>query len=159
MAVLNASVSGHGASPSDLPAVLLAEPDAHLRDALQRLLQDEGMKVHTVACDQSDLFDAAHRLHPDVLVLSARLPGSSGIRVASRLHSELPRLPLILYSGTVGPFVEEYARQAGACAVVRKGADPDQLVQAVIAAYRQFCGSPTAETSLPASPSSGEGPA
>ena len=82
---------------------------------------------------------AACRAHqPAVAVLDVALDGSAvdGIELCRRLHAELPRIAVVLYTGMVEPGLVERALAAGAKGVVSKADQSADLLKAVLLASR-----------------------
>jgi CheY-like chemotaxis protein len=79
--------------------LVLAEPDARLREVLALLLRREGHSVLT-AQDGADALALIRRKLPDLAVLRGAMPDPDGVALAHRLAREpaTARLPVILLS-------------------------------------------------------------
>jgi CheY-like chemotaxis protein len=93
--------------------ILIVDDEPSLR-VLQRLtLEDRGY-----ACDEASSGEEALALHAScgvgspswsVIVLDHRMPGLTGIEVASELRDRGDATPIVLYSGYIDPAVEALA--------------------------------------------------
>jgi DNA-binding NarL/FixJ family response regulator len=104
-------------------------------DALALLLgHDERLDVIGTASDGPTAIDLAVDGNAEVAVIDVRMPEVDGIETARRLKKRRPETNVILVTGLDEPQIEEQARQAGAVALLKKGALHDQLKEAIIAA-------------------------
>jgi two-component system, OmpR family, response regulator len=86
-----------------MPCVLIADDNRQLTEMLRASLEDAGFDVLTaysglaaVACvEQNDV---------EVAVLDVLMPGISGDAVAERLRQIIPKLPVVLMTGSDGAF-------------------------------------------------------
>jgi DNA-binding NarL/FixJ family response regulator len=127
-----------GSAPSDGegPRVLLIDDNLHLRRQLNELLTDYGIRVVGEAANGSDGLALSERLHPDVVVMDYRMPGSlNGIATTRELISRLPRVRVVLLSVYDDPVLVRQARDAGAVAYVVKGSPTVHLVDALNRAW------------------------
>ncbi|MCB2227056.1 MAG: sigma-54 dependent transcriptional regulator [Desulfarculaceae bacterium] len=75
--------------------VLIAEPDARLREKLERLIMDQGCRVALAEDAEKALAEiAAGPL--DLVLLSAALPPAGGLEFLAALKKNEPRLPVIV---------------------------------------------------------------
>lgn len=81
-------------------AVLLAEDDRPIRNALERALTLEGYRVTAVA-DGIQALAAAHRERPDVILLDVMMPGIDGLQVCQVLRAEQDRTPILMLTARV----------------------------------------------------------
>jgi PAS domain S-box-containing protein len=134
------SSTGHGQAVR----VLIADDEDALRDALAALVASEpDLEVVATAPDAADAVALAHRLKPDVALVDVRMPGggaaaTAGIRKAS---PDSQVLGLSAYEDRASALS---LLRAGAIGYLVKGADPDEIVEAVRRAAR-------GQTSMPAS--------
>jgi DNA-binding NarL/FixJ family response regulator len=104
-------------------------------DALALLLgHDERLEVIGTASDGPTAIDLAVDGNAEVAVIDVRMPEVDGIETAKRLKKRRPETNVILVTGLDEPQIEEQAKQAGAVALLKKGALHDQLKEAIIAA-------------------------
>jgi DNA-binding NarL/FixJ family response regulator len=106
-------------------------------DALALLLgHDERLDVIGTASDGPTAIELAVDGGAEVAVIDVRMPEVDGIETAKRLRSRSPQTNVILVTGLDEPHVAEQAREAGAVALLKKGALHDQLKEAIIAAVQ-----------------------
>jgi DNA-binding response OmpR family regulator len=109
----------------------IAEDDDDIRDALARLLTQDGFEVTQVVNGEllvQQLESESHQL--DMLILDHRMPGYSGLDILRVLHKWGWDIPVIMITA-FGKEVFPVARSLGACAVFQKPFDHDDLRTAV----------------------------
>ena len=117
-----------------MTTVLVVDDQALIRSAVRDLL-DAAPGVEDVgeAADGEAAVDLARRLRPDVVVCDIRMPRMDGIEATGRICSD-PDLAstrvLILTTFEEDDYVVA-ALRAGASGFIGKGAEPDDIVQAV----------------------------
>jgi two-component system response regulator EvgA len=100
--------------------VLIVDDHARFRTSARRLLELEGYEVVGEAGDGASALTAASDLRPDVVLLDVNLPDTTGFEVADRLRGSGARV--VLTSDRDPSEVAPFARDAGACGFVPKGA-------------------------------------
>lgn len=104
-------------------------------DALALLLgHDERLQVIGTASDGPTAIELAVDGAAEVAVIDVRMPEVDGLETARRLRKRRPDTSVILVTGLDDPKLVDQAREAGAVALLRKGALHDQLKEAIIAA-------------------------
>ena len=104
-------------------------------DALALLLgHDDRLEVIGTASDGPTAIDLAVDGGAEVAVIDVRMPEVDGIETAKRLRKRSPDTNVILVTGLDEPAIAEQAKEAGAVALLKKGALHDQLKEAIIAA-------------------------
>jgi DNA-binding NarL/FixJ family response regulator len=104
-------------------------------DALALLLgHDERLEVIGTASDGPTAIDLAVDGGAEVAVIDVRMPEVDGIETAKRLRKRSPETRVILVTGLDDPQVAERANEAGAAALLKKGALHDQLKEAILEA-------------------------
>ena len=135
-----ASVSGtHVSSGAGLPAglkVLLVDDEEDTREAMRRILQQNGMLV-TTAASAREGFELLEHLQPDILLSDVAMPGEDGLSLIRRVRllpldrgGQIPAAALSAYAGVED---RHKALLAGFQHHIPKPVDPDHLL-AVIAA-------------------------
>ena len=113
--------------------MLVVDDDHDVRDALQGLLEDEGLLVD-VARDALEAVALAARHAPRLVVLDIKLPDADGPEVARRLRarcgSDLPILAI-----TADGSARRKAREVAAFAYLRKPFDLTELLRLVHANF------------------------
>ncbi|WP_051782509.1 MULTISPECIES: response regulator [unclassified Streptomyces] len=139
--------------PSAAPVrVLLADDQALLRSAFKVLVDSEpDMEVVGEASDGAEAFELARRTRPDVVLMDIRMPGTDGL-AATRMISADPELADVRVVMLTTFEVDEYvvsALRAGASGFLGKGAEPDELLNAIrVAAAGEALLSPAATKGL-----------
>jgi DNA-binding NarL/FixJ family response regulator len=104
-------------------------------DALALLLgHDERLQVIGTASDGPTAIELAVDGGAEVAVIDVRMPEVDGIETAKRLRRRSPQTNIILVTGLDEAELVQKAKDAGAVALLRKGALHDQLKDAIIAA-------------------------
>jgi len=118
-------------SSSSLTCVL-ADDNEPVLDALDSLLRGEGIGVLGRARTGVDALRLLERLPTTAVVLDLRLPDLSGLEVARRAAEIIRRkTAIVLYTSFADPSTVGEALDAGARAVVLKGASPSNLLDAL----------------------------
>ena len=118
--------------------ILLVDNHAVFRAGLRTVLTAEAdLEVVGEAADEAQTLHLAHRLRPDVVLLSAASPEFDGIAATSRIRGELPTIEIVLLvadsedaDGVVA------AVRAGAIGYLRKDARVEELLATIRAAAR-----------------------
>ncbi|EMF55510.1 MULTISPECIES: response regulator transcription factor [Streptomyces] len=132
--------------------VLLADDQALLRSAFRVLVDSEpDMEVVGEASDGAEAVRLAKLERADVVLMDIRMPGTDGL-AATRLISADPALTqvrvVILTTFEVDDYVVQSLR-AGASGFLGKGAEPEELLNAIrLAAGGEALLSPTATKGL-----------
>ena len=104
-------------------------------DALALLLgHDERLEVIGTASDGLTAIDLAVDGKAEVAVIDVRMPEIDGIETAKRLRARSPATNVILVTGVDDPGLADRAEEAGAVALLKKGALHDQLKEVIVAA-------------------------
>ncbi len=111
-------VDDHAAVRAGLAALLAPEPDLH---------------VVAAAADAETALAFAEEHRPDVALIDFHLPGEDGLSLCLRLDSATPRPRRVLYSAFADDLLAVLALVAGADALVPKSADPEQLLDTLLA--------------------------
>jgi DNA-binding NarL/FixJ family response regulator len=132
--------------------VLLADDQALLRSAFRVLVDSEpDMEVVGEASDGAEAVRLARDERADVVLMDIRMPGTDGL-AATRLISEDPGLSHVRVVMLTTFEVDEYVVQslrAGASGFLGKGAEPDELLNAIrVAAGGEALLSPAATKGL-----------
>ncbi|MDJ0461387.1 response regulator transcription factor [Streptomyces sp. H27-C3] len=132
--------------------VLLVDDQALLRSAFRVLVDSEpDMEVVGEAADGAEAVELARTLRADVVLMDIRMPGVDGL-AATRMISEDPQLAAVRVVMLTTFEVDEYVVQslrAGASGFLGKGAEPEELLNAIrIAAAGEALLSPVATKGL-----------
>jgi DNA-binding NarL/FixJ family response regulator len=102
--------------------VLIADDHTPTRSGVRAALEGHGFEVCAEAEDADGALEAARRERPDVCLLSIRMPGG-GIAAAARIHTEMPKVAIVML--TVSTSDEDLfdSLQAGAVGYLLKSTD------------------------------------
>ncbi len=117
--------------------VYVVEDDTSLRNAVRRLLRSAQYRVLAYASAE-EFYRSDFRNSPGCLLLDIRLPGLSGFELQVRLLDSGIRMPVIFMTGQDRAGMEEYARQLGASAYLRKPVDEETLLGAIRLALKSL---------------------
>jgi DNA-binding NarL/FixJ family response regulator len=118
--------------------VLVVDDHPVLRAGLEAVLRSEpGFVCVGTAGDGHELLAALRRTRPDVVLLDWRLGGEDGVTLCRTLRAETVPPEVVVYTASADEDVIAAADGAGAHAVVEKGADIDQLFDALRLAVRE----------------------
>jgi DNA-binding NarL/FixJ family response regulator len=123
------------ASRASRPRIVLAEDDTLLAEALSRLLEP-AFEVVGTASDGDEAVRVALRSKPDLVLLDARMPRSSGFDAARRLRAELPGTRLVFLTAHQDPQLAAEAFRVGATAYILKDSTPEEFETALRSALR-----------------------
>jgi CheY-like chemotaxis protein len=102
--------------------VLIVDDDEDMRMLAASIIRvaNAGLSVAGVADDAETGFAQWRALQPDVVVLDHRMPGRSGLELATQILAEEPAQPIILFSAFVDAAVADGAKAAGICSILEK---------------------------------------
>jgi DNA-binding NarL/FixJ family response regulator len=104
-------------------------------DALALLLgHDDRLEVIGTAADGPTAIELAVEGRAEVAVIDVRMPEVDGLETARRLRTRSPETNVILVTGMDEPGLAKQAEEAGAVALLTKGALHDELKEAILQA-------------------------
>ena len=104
-------------------------------DALALLLnRDDRLDVIGTAGDGRGAIELAVASRAEVAVIDVRMPEIDGLEATRRLRTRSPETRVILVTGLDEPSLVNQAREAGAVALLTKGALHEELTEAILAA-------------------------
>ena len=102
--------------------VLIAddEPDVCLLLKLQlELLPD--FEVVGTARTGAEAIEQCFVLRPDAVIMDLLMPGTNGFEAIDQVHSEIPEVGIIAYTGVAGDFVRDEMARQGIRLVLKSG--------------------------------------
>ena len=112
--------------------VLIADDHTIVREGLKQIVSDTcDITVADEARNGQEILDKIDRQHFDVIVLDISMPGMNGIEVLKCIHSQKPKLPVLILS--IYP-EDQYAirvLRSGASGYLTKESAPDELINAI----------------------------
>ncbi|MDE3068645.1 MAG: response regulator transcription factor [Verrucomicrobiota bacterium] len=97
----------------------------------ERINRESDFGVCGVAQTGAEAMTAITRLQPDVVVLDLALPSGHGLEVLRDIHSQHPRLPVLVFSMHEESVYAERALRAGARGYLMKHEPPERLLEAI----------------------------
>jgi DNA-binding NarL/FixJ family response regulator len=117
--------------------VLVVDDQQLVRDGIASLLGIQpGIEVVGTAADGHEALQRAADLDPDVVLMDVRMPGIDGVEATRRIRKAVPEtaiLVLTMYDEDATVFT---AMQAGARGYLLKGAEQDEIADAIRAVVR-----------------------
>jgi len=118
-------------APAPAVRVVIADGQALVRAGFRALLEDtERIAVVGEAADGEEAVALADRLHPDVVLLDANLPGLDCVEVTRQVLAEPGRAVMLLTGSDRDEHIFD-ALRAGASGLLLKDTEPTELVRAV----------------------------
>jgi DNA-binding NarL/FixJ family response regulator len=102
-------------------SVLIVDDHPSFRASARALLESEGFDIVGEAHDGLGAIEAAHELHPDVVLLDVQLPDIDGFEVATRLTGNGAGPTVTLVSSRDGSDFGPLVEASGARGFVPKG--------------------------------------
>ena len=116
--------------------VLIADDHLLFAEALSMLLErHDRIDVVGSAASGAEAIDRALMLNADVVVMDVGMPGVDGLETTRRLRTIAPRTRVIVLTGLTDSDLERRAVEAGASALLTKGAADREVVDAIVAVY------------------------
>lgn len=111
--------------------ILVVEDDRHIAKALALRLRAAGLEV-VMAYDALGGLEMAMRHLPDLVILDIGLPAGSGLKVAERIQTLVPKLtPIIFLTASRQPGLREQAERLGPADYIEKPYDAEKLLESV----------------------------
>jgi two-component system NarL family response regulator len=116
--------------------VMVIDDHALVRRGIVALLaMRPEVEVIGEAGDGATAIELYQRLRPDVTLMDLRMPTLSGVEAITRLRGEAPDSRFVVLTTYDGDEDVYRALQAGAQGYVLKGAEPDELVETILAVH------------------------
>ena len=113
----------------NMKSILLADDNPYILDTLAARLRNNSTAVIT-ATNGQEAVDAGTCNPPDLAILDVSMPVMSGLEAAERLHKNLPRLPIILYT-SYADLLKPRMHELGVVAVFDKSSSLRELLNTV----------------------------
>lgn len=124
----------NGASPSGSAAVgvLICDDSEALRELVRAVIDlRPSLRVVGEAGDGNEAVVEATRLQPDVILLDLAMPLRTGLDALSELRLVAPAAKIIVFSGFSTASIAEEVIELGAARYLSKGADIDEINDAI----------------------------
>ncbi len=110
--------------------VLIVDDHALVRQGLRVMLElDDDIRIVGEASDSEMAIERAMALHPDVILMDIRIPGSNGINTVARIKRQMPQIAIVML--TMYDY-DEYiidSIKAGATGYVLKSSSREGLIK------------------------------
>ncbi len=115
--------------------IVIADDHAVVRQGLRMLLSlDPELEIVGEAANGQQALQAAHELHPDVVLMDLMMPVMDGIEAIGRVRKELPETEVVALTSVLEDTAVIGAIRAGAIGYLLKDSGSDELVRAIKAA-------------------------
>jgi len=108
-------------------ATVVLEPDPLARFAVQSLLARASLRVVHSCGDAAEAVERCLAEDAGVFLTELALPDARFRDVAQRLLGERPQLRIVVFTSEQDPELLQEAREAGACAILSKYSEPENL--------------------------------
>ena len=119
-----------------MATLVLADDHPLMRVGLRRLLESRGHAVIGEVGDGLEVVPLVRRTTPDVVLLDLGLPGLHGLEVLRMIKRAVPATKVLMVSAYDRTDYVVDALRSGASGYVLKGAEPDELIAAVVTVAR-----------------------
>src|SRR5512144_3029511 len=106
--------------------VLVVDDDPVVAKSIDRVLTGKGYAVITANDGPEALWKLAHEKY-DAVFTDIRMPGMSGLEVASRIKKAQPWLPVVIVTGYGSPENEAFAKDLGVAGFLHKPLSPEMI--------------------------------
>jgi DNA-binding NarL/FixJ family response regulator len=117
--------------------VFLADDSDLIRDRIAALLVSNEMLVVGQAETPKDSINAILAVHPDVVVLDARLEGGSGLQVLRVVRQAAPDIAFVVFTNNANAVYRKRYLGEGAAEFLDKSSEFERLVSAVAKASQR----------------------
>lgn len=101
-------------------------------DSLAAVLASRGFEVAAFATSPQEVLGCVARLRPDVCLLAARFPGSSGLDVMRVIGERQPGVKVVLFSASPEPGVMAAAQRGGAAGFIPSDHHVADVISALV---------------------------
>jgi DNA-binding NarL/FixJ family response regulator len=116
--------------------VLIVDDHVLFAEALATLIgRNDRIDVVGSATTGADAIDQALMKQADVVVMDVGMPGVDGLETTRRLRTIKPDTRVIVLTGLTDSDLEKRAADAGASALLTKGAADREVVDTIVAVY------------------------
>ena len=114
--------------------VLIADDHEVVRVGLKKLLEGTDIRIVAEAEGGNAALKLALKHRPDLVLLDVRMPEGDGLSCLARIKLDLPRTPVLMFSGFDNPTYVARAVALGAAGYLRKSASRTEIINAIRAA-------------------------
>ncbi|MDQ2687832.1 MAG: response regulator transcription factor [Armatimonadota bacterium] len=118
-------------APAETITVLLVDDHAIWRGGVRSMLEDTEFQVVGEAGSGKEALDVAQRVRPQLILLDIRMAGGDGLDALGALKREHPRTAVVMLTTYDNPTYMARAVAGGAAGYLLKGADMDEVLEAL----------------------------
>jgi len=112
--------------------LVLADKEEIFREGLAKLLESEpDIEVACTCRTGLEAVESVHKHQPDVILIATGLPECSGVELVQRIHEELPKTHIIMFSHSETDDDLISAARAGAKAYLSKDVSIKSFIKAI----------------------------
>lgn len=112
--------------------IVIADDHTIFRSGLRLLLDSESdFEVIGEANDGDSVIEMAHQLKPDIILMDIGMPGLNGIDATRQIVTKIPDILILILTMHRSDEYFFKALEAGASGYILKGAETNELIQAV----------------------------
>lgn len=112
--------------------IVVADDHDLVRMGIVRMLSDvAGFEVVGEAKTGEEAMRIAKDRQPDVVLMDVKMPGMGGMEATKRILSHNPKIKVIAVTSLSDDLFPERLMKAGACGYVTKGANFDEMIDAI----------------------------
>lgn len=119
-----------------VPAIVVVDDDANVRDTIRAVLEDEGWQVKSFSSCEAFL-KIGQQADDACLLVDAYLPGMGGLELLQKLRDIGGTLPAIMITGNSDVAIAVQAMKAGASDFIEKPVSATELVESIKRALDQ----------------------
>lgn len=111
--------------------VLIADDHPLIREGLRHVLElDPHIEIVGEVGDGQGAINLARSMHPDVILMDLKMPGTSGVEASRVIRKEMPGIRIIILTVAEDDEMLEVIK-AGACGYLLKDMEPAELLKAI----------------------------
>ena len=117
--------------------VVIADDHLIVRNGIKTALEMEGsIQIVGEASDGEQAFQLTKSLKPDVVLMDLQMPGVDGLEGLKRIHASTPETPVVILTTFFNETSVAECLRAGARGYLLKDATPEEIIDALRAAFR-----------------------
>ncbi len=117
--------------------VVVADDHGLMIEAVGIALARPEFEIVGVAESGSQVLPVVQQTDPDLVVLDLRMPGMDGLTCIRLLRERMPSVKIAVLSAVDSEDTARESLSVGACAFISKRIDPDELPDALLAAFEE----------------------
>lgn len=112
--------------------ILVADDHAIIRDGIKKILRDtDDLEVAGEAANGHEVLERVREREWSAIVMDLSMPGRNGLELVKLVHSECPKLPMLIFSMHPEEQFAVRAIRAGALGYLSKESSSDLLLPAI----------------------------